>query len=334
MSYRAGWTCHSGAHGRIVQLRGNRGAGPRMNDAQTAKALPSDAPTETEERPFTAIGFVLLSLVLFSGLDACSKILVVDYSAVLITWGRYAANLVLLLPFLLRAGPHPFATAGLGLQIGRGLAMGGSSVLFIAGLANMAMADATAVAFAAPLFVTALSIPFLGERVGIRRWSAVAVGFVGVMVIVEPGSSTFHPASLFPLASAACWAAGLIITRRIKTRDATLTTLLYTTLVAFLIATAFLPWVWQPLTIRATGLIGVMGLLSSAGQYFLLLGYQRGPASLLAPFSYMQIITSTFWGAVLFGTWPGASTLIGASIVVASGLYVLHRERVRRGEPR
>jgi drug/metabolite transporter (DMT)-like permease len=308
---------------------------PLMNDAQSAKLLSAaSAPQEAEERPFAAIGLVLMSLVVFSGLDAISKILVADYSPVLITWGRYGANLMLLLPFVLRAGAHPFATAGIGLQIGRGVAMGGSSVLFIAGLAQMAMPDATAVAFAAPLMVTALSIPFLGERVGIRRWSAVAVGFVGVMVIVQPGSSSFHLASLFPLASAGCWAAGLIITRRIKTRDATLTTLLYTTLVAFLIMTAFLPWVWQPLPLRALGLILVMGVLSSAGQYFLLLGYQRGPASLLAPFSYMQIITSTFWSAVLFGTWPGAATLIGAAIVVASGLYVFHRERVRRGEPR
>src|SRR5579872_4020505 len=305
-----------------------------MNDVQTAKALPIAAPPEAEERPLAAIGLVLLSLVLFSGLDACSKVLVASYSPILITWGRYAANLVLLLPFLWWAGPHPFATAGIGLQIGRGVAMGGSSVLFIAGLAKMAMADATSVAFAAPLIVTALSIPFLGEKVGIRRWSAVAVGFVGVMIIVQPGSSTFHPASLFPLGSAACWAAGLVITRRIKTRDATLTTLLYTTGVAFLIASVFLPWVWQPLPLSALALIALMGVLSSAGQYFLLLGYQRGPASLLAPFSYMQIITSTFWGAVLFGTWPGASTLIGAAIVVASGLYVLHRERMRRGEPR
>jgi len=305
-----------------------------MNDAQTVKALPAAAPQEVEERPLAAIGLVLLSLVLFSGLDACSKVLVASYSPILITWGRYAANLVLLLPFFWWAGPRPFATAGIGLQVGRGIAMGGSSVLFIAGLAKMAMADATSVAFAAPLIVTALSIPFLGEKVGIRRWSAVAVGFVGVMIIVQPGSSTFHPASLFPLGSAACWAAGLVITRRIKTRDATFTTLLYTTIVAFLIATAFLPWVWEPLPLHAILLIALMGVLSSAGQYFLLLGYQRGPASLLAPFSYMQIITSTFWGAVLFGTWPGANTLIGAAIVVASGLYVLHRERGRRGEPR
>ncbi len=305
-----------------------------MNDSQSVKVLPAAAAAETEERPLAAIGLVLMSLVLFSGIDACSKVLVADYSPILVTWGRYGANLLLLLPFLWWAGPHPLATAGIGLQVGRGIAMGGSSVLFIAGLAQMAMPDATAVSVATPLIVTALSIPFLGERVGIRRWSAVAVGFAGVMVIVQPGSSTFQPASLFPLASAGCWATGLVITRRIKTRDATLTTLLYTTAVVFGIATLFLPWVWQPLPLHAVLLIALMGLLSSAGQYFLLLGYQRGPASLLAPFSYMQIITSTFWSAVLFDVWPSVSALIGATIVVASGLYVLHRERVRRGEPR
>src|SRR5512135_8286 len=102
---------------------GGTGFQPLMNDAQTAKALPAAAPPEVEERPLAAIGLVLLSLVLFSGLDACSKVLVADYSPILITWGRYAANLVLLLPFLYWAGPRPFATAGIGLQIGRGVAM-------------------------------------------------------------------------------------------------------------------------------------------------------------------------------------------------------------------
>ena len=107
-----------------------------MGDAHTAKLLPAAASQEAEERPLAAIGLVLLSLVVFSGLDAISKVLVVDYSPVLITWGRYAANLALLLPFAVRAGAHPFVTAGIGLQIGRGFAMGGSSVLFIAGLAQ------------------------------------------------------------------------------------------------------------------------------------------------------------------------------------------------------
>src|SRR5579859_5271852 len=107
--------CHSGfGRGIVGTARGP--AEPCMNDTQTAKVLPTAAPPESDERPLAAIGLVLLSLVLFSGLDACSKVLVADYSPVLITWGRYAANLALLLPFLLRAGPHPFATAGIGLQ--------------------------------------------------------------------------------------------------------------------------------------------------------------------------------------------------------------------------
>ena len=99
-----------------------------------AKMLPAIIPQEAEERPLGAIGLVLLSLVVFSGLDAVSKVLVVDYSPILISWARYGANLAMLLPFMLRAGARPFASAGIGLQIGRGFAMGGSSVLFVSGL--------------------------------------------------------------------------------------------------------------------------------------------------------------------------------------------------------
>ena len=109
-----------------------------MNDGPAAKSLAPTPPLDGEERPFAAIGLVLLSLVMFSGLDAISKILVVDYSPILITWGRYAVNLALLIPFALRAGAHPFATAGIGLQVGRGIAMGGSSVLeFADGIAQI-----------------------------------------------------------------------------------------------------------------------------------------------------------------------------------------------------
>jgi len=297
-----------------------------MTDGAGAEPLAGPAP-EFEERPLGAIGLVLLALLVFSAMDATSKILVQDYSPIEIGWGRFAVNLVLLLPFALRHGVHPFRTATPLVQVARGFAMAGSGVFFMAALVTMPIADATAVSFVSPFFVTALSIPILGERVGIRRWSAVAVGFIGVIIIVRPGSTAFATASLLPLASSACFAAGLVLTRRIRSGDATLTTLLYTTGVAFLAMSALVPWVWKPLTLTALARIALMGCLSGTGQYFLLLGYQRAAASLLAPFSYSQIITSTFWGIVLFGTLPEPSTWVGAAIVVASGLYVLHRER-------
>jgi drug/metabolite transporter (DMT)-like permease len=304
-----------------------------MSIGASSKSPPTALPQSAEDRPLAAIGFVLLALLVFSAMDAISKLLVVDYSPILITWGRYAANLVLLIPFVLRAGVAPVGRMGLTMQVGRAIAMVGSAVFFVAGLSHLQLADAISISFVSPLLVTALSIPLLGERVGIRRWAAVVTGFAGVLIIIRPGSSAFDAASLFPLASSTCWAFGLVLTRRISSDAPPLTTLLYTTAVAFLVLSGFLPWVWQPFDGRALVLVATMGVLSTAGQYFLLMGYMRGPASLLAPFSYTQIISSTFWGAVLFDTMPGASTWIGAAVVAASGLYVLHRERVTRGRP-
>jgi len=301
-----------------------------MSLPASSKSAPAAASRAVEDRPLLAIGFVLLALMVFSGMDAISKLLVREYSPILITWGRYAVNMALLLPFVLRAGVAPLGGMGIAMQVGRGIAMVGSAALFVAGLSHLQLADAIAISFVSPLLVTALSIPFLGERVGIRRWAAVVTGFAGILIIIRPGSSAFDFASLFPLGSSTCWAFGLVLTRRIGSDAPPLTTLLYTTGVACLVLSGFLPWVWQPIDGRALALIATMGVLSAAGQYFLLMGYMRGPASLLAPFSYVQIISSTFWGVVLFGAIPGSSTWIGAAIVVASGLYVFHRERVTR----
>lgn len=301
-----------------------------MSPRTSSKSAPSAPPRPVEDRPLLAIGFVLAALMVFSGMDAISKLLVQEYHPILITWGRYAVNLVLLLPFVLRAGVAPVGGTDLAMQVGRGIAMVGSAVLFVSGLSSLQLADAIAISFVSPLLVTALSIPFLGERVGIRRWAAVVTGFAGILIIIQPGSSAFDFASLFPLGSSTCWAVGLVLTRRIGSHAPPMTTLLYTTAVAFLALSLFLPWVWQPFDLRALVLVATMGVLSMAGQYFLLMGYMRGPASLLAPFSYAQIISSTFWGVVLFQVWPEPSTWIGAAVVVASGLYVFHRERVTR----
>ena len=301
-----------------------------MSPRTSSKSAPSAPPRPVEDRPLLAIGFVLAALMVFSGMDAISKLLVREYSPILITWGRYAVNLVLLLPFVLRAGVAPVGGTDLAMQVGRGIAMVGSAVLFVSGLSSLQLADAIAISFVSPLLVTALSIPFLGERVGIRRWAAVVTGFAGILIIIQPGGSAFDFASLFPLASSTCWAVGLVLTRRIGSHAPPMTTLLYTTAIAFLVLSLFLPWVWQPFDLRASVLVATMGVLSMAGQYFLLMGYMRGPASLLAPFSYAQIISSTFWGVVLFQVWPEPSTWIGAAVVVASGLYVFHRERVTR----
>lgn len=271
--------------------------------------------------------YVLSAMVVFSSQDTLSKILVVDYSPFQIAWCRYAINLLILIPFLLRSRGKVLVSRLPWIQLARGFAVAGSAVVFMAGLGRMPIADATAIQFISPLLITAFSIPFLGERVGPSRWIAVIVGFIGIVIIVRPGSDAFQLGALLPLFSAVLWAIGMVLTRRIKNAESALTTLGISTLVAIAVLTAILPFVWSPLTVRAALLLLAMGLISILGQYLMILGYSRRPASVLAPLSYTQMVWSTISGLVIFGAIPGLSTWIGGAIVVASGLYVLRREQ-------
>ncbi len=277
---------------------------------------------------FVAIAFVLLAVALFSAMDALSKILAATYDPLEVVWGRYLAILAMLAPLVLR-DPRALATARPRLQLLRGVTVLGAALLFIAGLARLPIADATAIGFAAPLLVTALSIPLLGERVGPRRWAAVSAGFLGVLIVVRPGSGALGWAALLPLLSAACWGLSLVVTRRMRGGDRPLTTLLYSTVIGFAASSTALPLVWQPPGAGAWALMVLMGALSAAGQYLLIAGLARGDASLLAPFSYSQMIWSTLTGFFVFGTVPTAWTWCGAAIIVASGIYIAHRERLR-----
>ncbi len=217
-------------------------------------------------------------------------------------------------------------------QTARAAAVLGSAVVFMAGLDALPIADATAINFVSPLVVTALSIPLLSEKVGLRRWIAVLVGFAGVLVIIRPGSGTFGWAALLPLFSATLWAVGLILTRRMSPTEPALTTLSYSTFLAAIALTLVLPFVWQTPDAGALVLLLVIGVISVTAQYLMIVGYSHAAASVLAPLTYTQMIWSTTLGYLVFGAVPGLFTWIGGAIIVASGLYVLHRQRVRSRE--
>jgi drug/metabolite transporter (DMT)-like permease len=290
-------------------------------------ASPAHRPVDAAPT-FVAIAFVLVAVALFSIMDALSKILAATYDPVEVVWGRYLAILGMLAPLVLRR-PRALVTARPMLQLVRGVTVLGAALLFIAGLARLPIADATAIGFASPLLVTALSIPLLGEQVGARRWAAVCAGFVGVLIVVRPGSGALGWAALLPLLSAVCWGLSLVVTRRMRSADPPLTTLLYSTMAGFVLSSLALPLVWQPPSLDACLLMLVMGVLSAAGQYLLIAGLARGDASLLAPFSFSQMLWSTLTGFFIFGTAPTAWTWCGATVIVASGIYIAHRERLR-----
>jgi drug/metabolite transporter (DMT)-like permease len=241
--------------------------------------------------------------------------------------------MLIMVPAMVPRSPlYALPTNRLGLHLMRGAALLGSSLLFISGLRFLPIAEASATAFVSPLFVTALSIIFLSESVGLRRWLATAVGLIGVLVILRPGSSAFHPAAFFPLASALCWALTLIMTRMLSGKERAITTMTYSSIAGFAILSALVPLVWITPTWHDIFFGVVIGLTSTAGQWIVVLAFRYADASVLAPFSYTQLLWVSILGFLVFGEVPGVWTVTGAAFIVASGLYTAHRERVRRSQ--
>jgi drug/metabolite transporter (DMT)-like permease len=270
-----------------------------------------------------------MACAVFAISDVMSKLLSTTMPIVEIQWIRYVLFLAMAVVLAARSGDRPLRPRNPKLQVLRGLCVTGSSVLFVYGLRQMTMAQATTISFLSPLLITVLSIPLLGEVVGIRRWGAVVAGMIGMLIVVRPGTEGFQPAALFGVASSGCWALALIITRRISGSDAPRTTLLWSAMIGVVLLTILLPfdavWPegWQ------LGLCLMLGVLSSIGQWLVVMAHRLAPASLLAPISYTQLPWVTFGGYFVFCNLPDQWTLVGALVIIASGLYTAHRERAR-----
>lgn len=269
------------------------------------------------------------AVLLFSMSDVLAKQLRVSLPAVEVAWLRYVTFVGFAVVLAARNGFAALWPKRPRLQVLRGVMLLGSAVFFVTGLSRLQIAEASAISFVSPAFITALSIPFLGEVVGMRRWAAVLAGLAGVLIVIRPGSGTLQSAAIYPVLSAMCWAVTIIVTRRMGTLDRTETTLFWSALVGLLLLTVLLPFDFVPLTLGQVGMGALIGLAASTGQYLLILAYRRTAASLLAPFSYAQLLSSTLLGYVVFGAVPDGMTFLGAGIIVASGLYTVHRERIR-----
>jgi drug/metabolite transporter (DMT)-like permease len=281
--------------------------------------------------PIKAIALAVSATVLFGSSDTISKYLSGSLPIVEFIWIRYILFLITAACLVRRRSILPRNPR---LQITRGLCVVGSSILFVYGVRQITMAQATTISFLSPLLITILSIPLLGETVGPRRWAAVAVGMLGMLVVVRPGLGGFQPAALFGVASAFCWALALIITRKISNSDTPQTTVLWSAGIGTAVLSLILPFqaIWP--TPKQLGLSLVLGVLASGGQWVVILAHRIAPASLLAPFFYSQLLWVSVLGFLVFGNLPDIWTMVGAAIIAASGLYTAHRERVRRQEGR
>jgi drug/metabolite transporter (DMT)-like permease len=287
-----------------------------------------------KDATLAAIGLALLSTVFFAMGDVAAKVLTGTLPAIEVTWLRYVVFCLVVVPTVFAArGAIAMHTPRLRLQIVRALAVAGSAGFFILGLGHLQVAEATAINFISPIFITALSIPLLGEKVGIRRWAAAAMGFLGVMLVVQPGGSAFQVAALLPIGAALSWAVAAIATR-LMSSERPEATLAWSAVVGLIVLTAFMPFTWNTPTAGELGLAVLMGSFSTTGHWLIILAYRKAAASTIAPFSYVQLLFAGLIGFVVFGTVPGAMTLVGGCVIAASGLYTAHREHIRAREAR
>lgn len=197
----------------------------------------------------------------------------------------------------------------------------------------MPLADVVAIGLSAPIFLTALSVPLLGEQVGWRRWSAVGAGFIGILLITRPGSGVFGAVALIPLAGAALYAVAMIQIRSVATREPAATMAFYFTLAAAILGAVSLPWQWVTPSPSMLLCLVAIGILGGLAQMALTEAYRLAPVSIVAPFEYSSLLFAAVLGYAIWGQVPDLFVWLGAAVVVASGLYILHRETVRgRGD--
>jgi drug/metabolite transporter (DMT)-like permease len=278
-----------------------------------------------------AINYNLLAWAILPFMDTIAKYLSTDISFFQITWARYFFTVFFTLPLMFFFFRKNLKwTTEPRLQLIRGLLLFFANILFFYSISIISMAKALTLAFVAPLITTALSPFLLNEKVGIKRWLAVLIGFVGSMIVIRPGYIDFNLATLAALGTGFFYGIYLIVTRKLHNSDSPLLTLLLTGVVGATFATFFVPFVWVALSINQWFLLALMGIFACLGHFFLILSLRYADASKLAPFGYFEIITNVILGYYYFSDFPDLFSWLGLLIIVSSGIYISFREQLSK----
>ena len=278
-------------------------------------------------------GILLMALgfALFAVADTIAKVLLEYYPPVQVVFIRmlglfWGVNLIMLYNLKWVGKTH-----NLSKQLLRGLAQAGSAVSFLVGLRTIAIADATSIAFVAPLFVIILSYFILKEPIGIRRWLAVVIGFSGTLIIIRPGFEIINLGHIFIIIAALLFALRQIISRLIASTDDPLTTAFFTAYTSVFIFVFFQPWVWTPITDKNhIFLFLVFASFAGIAEFLVIKSLQIAHAVVVSPIQYTLLIWVTIFGFFIWGILPDVWTFLGAGVIIATGLYSLHRERLKK----
>lgn len=286
-------------------------------------------------RPLVGIALMLTAMAVLPFLDVIAKQLGREGVPVLqIVWARLFFGAVMTMPFALRlAGPRGLVPNMPVMHAVRASFLVAATACFFAALHWQSVAGTLAIFFVQPLIVTLLSPLVLGEKVGLRRWVAVTVGFLGTLIIIRPGFQQLNPGVFLALASGASLAIYLLLTRRIAGSAPAMVTTFYTSLSGAIIMSIIVLFVWQPPTPAQWGFFILLAAIANAGHYLIIRAYDHAEASLLAPLAYTEVVMATLAGWYVFGDFPDGWTFVGVGILIACAIYISWRERARQVDP-
>lgn len=277
------------------------------------------------------IVFMLAAMTVVPFSDAITKLLVGAYDPVQLTWIRYLVQVAVILPIVLvREGPPALKIANPVVQLGRGVFLVSAILFYVESLKTLPLPNAMATIFIYPFIVTVLSPVFLGEPVGIRRLSAVAVGFAGAMLVIKPGTGVFDIGSLYAVGSAVTYSGYALLTRKYSVSAPPLVMLLAPAAFGAFALSFPISGLWVPPTPLDFGLIVAVGLLTALVHFLIIMAYKHAEAAAVVPFAYFQIVMGTILGYALFGDFPTPVTWAGIAVIIASGVYISIREGVKR----
>ena len=275
-----------------------------------------------------AILMIIITGVVLAGMDVTAKFLALELPVIIVLWARYFFHTAITFGvYAVKQQSFSFLRSRRpGFQLIRAASLFGATSFMYVAITLMPLGDAAAIQFLAPVLVTAFSGLFLGEHVGPRRLTAVAIAFVGVVFVARPGSNVLGWSALYPLATAVLLAVYMMMTRFIRNKDNPDATTFYSTAVGAVILTAIVPFYWQDLTSIEWGLMVLMGLAGATGHFLLVKAFHLAEASMLAPFTYSQVVGAIFWGFLVFGDVPSIWAGCGTTLIIGSGIYVWYLE--------
>ncbi|WP_428648575.1 DMT family transporter [Roseibium sp.] len=281
--------------------------------------------------PIAGIGLIVLACLCFAVLDATAKYLSASVPTLQIVWLRFVSHVILsLVLFQVWKKPSLLTTRHPVLQLVRACCLLGTTIFNFLAVRHLQLAETMSIMFAGPFVITALAGPMLGEWAGIRRWAAIIVGFLGVLVVTQPGLGGMHWAAIYSVVAMTFYALYALLTRQLTATDSSAGMLILSGLIAAVAMTPAGLSVWEtPKDAWTWVLLFATGALGGGGHFLFIMAHRIAPAPVLAPFIYIQIVWMIALGYLIFADVPTISTLVGASIVVASGLYILYRERVK-----